>query len=149
MIEKSAIHQICVEHCTGRIESLRLEMASLRESAASDTKSSMGDKYETSREMAQIELNKLGTQLRETEHSLALCNSVQPAKNCDKAEAGAMIVTDKMTFYLLAPLGKMKTTQGDAMVISTVSPAGKAMLGKSRGDAFMVNGNSFVIREIY
>jgi hypothetical protein len=149
MIEKNAIHQTCVQYCTDRIDALRVEMASLRESAASDTKSSMGDKYETSREMAQIEINKLGLQLQQMNHSLLLLKSLNPQLKCTKVEAGALLHTDKQWFYLAAPLGKIAEQGTDIMVVSSQSPVGKAMLGKVEGDTFSVNGNPFKILEIY
>lgn len=149
MRDKPAIHQACVEQCQTRIASLQADMRSLRESAASDTKSSMGDKYETAREMAQIELNKLALQLRDAQHSLALFNAINPEKACDKAMSGALVVTDNMMFYLVAALGKIRVADTDVMAISVVSPAGKAMLGKRKGESFSVNGNPFRISGVY
>lgn len=149
MWDKSAIHHACVEQCQTRIASLQADMRSLRESAASDTKSSMGDKYETAREMAQMELNKLALQLQEAQHALALFNAVQPDRVCHEAGHGALVITDRMAFYLVAALGKIRVPAGDVMAISVVSPAGKAMLGKRKGESFSVNGNPFRISVVY
>ena len=53
-----------------KIEELKLSIASAKESRDNDTKSSAGDKYETGREMMQMEINKASAQL--AKHQLSL-----------------------------------------------------------------------------
>jgi transcription elongation GreA/GreB family factor len=57
-ITKLQIHQHCLQELKSRLQTATEAMASLRESVASDTKSSMGDKYETAREMALVQTSK-------------------------------------------------------------------------------------------
>ena len=50
-ITKEQVLQHCQEMIDGQIAELSNEIAKVEESAANETKSSMGDKYETGREM--------------------------------------------------------------------------------------------------
>ena len=139
-------------HCTSILEQKLLElnkgMQELRESAAADTKSSMGDKYETAREMAQQELSKLQDQEEKTKHLLLVLKSIDPNKICSKAEAGCLIQTNKMWFYLAAAIGKVQIDQDMVMVISMQSPFGAALIGKKSGEMVSVNGQGYRILQL-
>lgn len=113
-----------------------------------DTKSSMGDKYETTREMMQIELNKLGTQLREVQDMQLALKVIDPLKTCRVAESGALVQTNSHTFYIAAGLGKLQVNGSQVMVISKQSPMAKAMWQRQQGETFSLNGLAYQIVEI-
>ena len=58
-MRKNSIIQALLQELDERKASIEKDLAAIEESKNNDTKSSMGDKYETSREMAQAEWNKL------------------------------------------------------------------------------------------
>lgn len=142
---KPQIHQHCLHELKSRLQSATDAMASLRESVASDTKSSMGDKYETAREMAQQEQSKIGMQMTMLQQWQGIFARIQPAQTHCIAGIGALVVTNRGIFYLAAPMGKMVVEGKEIMVISPQSPAGKAMLGKKSGESFELNGTLFTI----
>lgn len=145
---KSNIHEHCLQELKNRLQSANEAMASLRESVAGDTKSSMGDKYETAREMAQQEQNKIGMQISMLQQWQGIFARIQSTQTHSIAGIGALIQTQNGTFYLAAPMGKVVVDGSDIMVISPQSPAGKAMLGKQCGDSFELNGNVFQIESV-
>lgn len=106
-----------------------------------DTKSSMGDKYETGREMLQQEINHLQLQLNEI---LRQCESLKGIADKPSAEAGrgALVQTGKGWFYIAVSLGEIRFQEHKIFVISAESPLAMAMLGKKQGDQFSVNGIS-------
>jgi hypothetical protein len=147
-VTKPQIHQHCLQELKSRLQTATEAMASLRESVASDTKSSMGDKYETAREMAQQEQNKIGMQMAMLQQWQDIFARIQPTQNLTVAGIGALVHTNRGAFYLAAPMGKMVVEGKEIMVISPQSPAGKAMLGKKSGESFDLNGTLFTIEAV-
>jgi hypothetical protein len=145
---KPQIHQHCLQELKSRLQTATEAMASLRESVASDTKSSMGDKYETAREMAQQEQNKIGMQMAMLQQWQGVFARIQPTQTHSIAGIGALVLTNRGAFYLTAPMGKVVVDGNEIMVISPQSPAGKAMLGKKSGDSFDLNGTLFTIESV-
>jgi len=148
MPTKPQIHWHCMQELKNRLQNTTEAMASLRQSVASDTKSSMGDKYETAREMAQQELEKIGRQVAMLQQWQGIFARIQPGQTLAFAGIGALIQTPNGTFYLAAPMGKMVVAENEIMVISPQSPAGKAMQGKKSGDSFELNGTIFQIESV-
>lgn len=120
----------------------------MADSAASDTKSSMGDKYETSREMINLEKGKIGEQLRNAQAMMLSLNSIDADSELMKVELGALVKTNIATYFLSAPLGQVKLDKEVIFCISLGSPIGQQMLGKSKGDTFQMAGRSQEILEI-
>lgn len=123
-------------------------MASLRESVAGDTKSSMGDKYETAREMAQQEIEKTSRQMAMLQQWQGVFAQTQPNLTLTVVGIGALIETNKGIFYMAAPMGKIVIENTEIMVISPQSPAGKVMLGRKTGESFTLNGTAFRIESV-
>lgn len=145
---KTVIHQHCLQELKARIQTATEAMASLRESVAADTKSSMGDKYETAREMAQQELEKISRQLAMLQQWQGIFARIKTGQPLDIAGIGALVQTNNGLFWLAAPMGKITIQNTDIMVISPQSPAGKSMLGKKVGDTFELNGTVFQILSV-
>lgn len=104
----------------------------------SDTKSSMGDKYETGREMLQQQINNLQIQLNEVMKQQAFLKSIV-AKPSQKVEKGAVVSTERGMFFISVSLGEMTLNDYKIMCISPESPLAKAMNGKSVNDVFTLN----------
>lgn len=104
----------------------------------SDTKSSMGDKYETGREMLQQQINNLQIQLNEVMKQQAFLKSIV-AKPSQKVEKGAVVSTERGVFFISVSLGEITLNDYKVMCISPESPLAKAMNGKSVNDVFTLN----------
>ena len=108
-----------------------------------DTKSSMGDKYETGREMLQQEINNLQMQLNEVlkqqDFLKTLSESPRMTKKFDKAEKGAIVKTEKGLFFISVSLGEIIFEHQKIICISPESPLAKAMNGKQKGETFSIN----------
>lgn len=113
-----------------------------------ETKSSMGDKYETTREMVQQEINNLQIQLNE---NLKAINSLKFI-NVNPHQIiglGSLVKTDKGLFYIAVSLGEIIFNEEKIFVISMESPLAKAMLGKLEGAEFSLNNSSQKILKIW
>ena len=103
-----------------------------------DTKSSMGDKYETGREMLQQEINNLQRQLNETLNQQAVLQKIT-AEPSEKVQNGALVKTNKGMFYVSASLGEIVLENQKIMTVSAESPLVKMMYGKKAGESFTIN----------
>ncbi|WEK71569.1 MAG: hypothetical protein P0Y62_08380 [Candidatus Chryseobacterium colombiense] len=113
-----------------------------------DTKSSMGDKYETGREMLQQEINNLQRQLNETLNQQALLQKITSEQSL-KVQNGALVKTDRGLFYVSVSVGEIMLDQQKIMTVSAESPLVKAMLGKKEKETFMINTVQQTIEKIW
>lgn len=113
-----------------------------------DTKSSMGDKYETGREMLQQEINNLQRQLNESLNQLSVIWKIS-AEPSDKVQTGALVKTDKGLFYVAVSAGEIISGSQKIMTVSAESPLVKAMLGKKSGEEFLINNIHQKITDIW
>jgi len=113
-----------------------------------DTKSSMGDKYETGREMLQQEINNLQRQLNETLIQQALLQKITSEPSL-KVQNGALVKTDKGLFYVSVSVGEIMLDQQKIMTVSAESPLVKAMSGKKEGEVFLMNNIQQLIEKIW
>lgn len=136
-MNKEELIKIIRQKLSEKIENFEKLIAETRASS-NDTKSSMGDKYETGREMLQQEINNLQVQLNEILKQKDFLKTVLPKPN-DKAEKGAIVQTEKGLFFISVSLGGIKVENEKIICISPESPLAQAMNGKQKGDAFTLN----------
>ena len=144
---KSELLEIIHQKISEKIQKLEQLIAETRASN-NDTKSSMGDKYETSREMLQQEINNLQIQLNEHLKSQKILININP--NPHKiVTLGSLVETEKGMFFIAISLGELSFNQEKMFVISAESPLAKAMNGKKTGESFVVNNLSQIIKNIW
>ncbi len=143
---KSELLEIIHQKISEKIQKLEQLIAETRASN-NDTKSSMGDKYETSREMLQQEINNLQIQMNEHLKSQQILKNINP--NPHKiVTLGSLVETEKGMFFIAISLGELSFNQEKIFVISAESPLAKAMNGKKVGDVFLINNSSQTIINI-
>ncbi|WP_379964682.1 hypothetical protein [Epilithonimonas sp. UC225_85] len=145
-MEKSNLLQLIRIKLFEKIENFEKLISETRASS-NDTKSSMGDKYETGREMLQQEINNLQVQLNEILKQKDSLKTILP-KPSEKAEKGAIVKTEKGLFFISVSLGEIKVENEKIICISPESPLAKAMNGKQKDEVFSLNGMSQAIVEI-
>ena len=115
--------------------------------SSNDTKSSMGDKYETGREMLQQEINNIQRQLNETLNQQSFLQKLN-TEACTKVQNGALVKTDKGFFYISVSAGEIVFENKKIMTISNESPLAKAMFGKKVKENFIINNTTQTIEKI-
>lgn len=130
-----------------KVEGLQKLIDEMR-SSNNDTKSSMGDKYETGREMLQQEINQLQGQLNQALELQRIADklSIQPSESI---ESSALANTNKGFFFFGISLGKMELDGKTLMCISMDAPLAKILAGKSIGNSITFNGMSFQLIDIF
>lgn len=145
---KQTIHKLSLQRISEKQTYLLQLIADAREASISDAKSSMGDKYETTREMMQAEIEKLTLQLQESRQQLLALKVIDPEKMHHAAENGALVHTNLGIFYIAAGLGKLETGKHTVMVISPTSPLFKSMHKLKKGDSFLLNQIRYTIESV-
>jgi len=130
-----------------KIQQLEKLIAETRASN-NDTKSSMGDKYETGREMLQQEINNLQVQLNEVLKQQDFLKTILP-KSSEKAEKGAIVKTERGLFFISVSLGEITFENQKIICISPESPLAKAMSGKQKNEVFSINNMNQKIENIW
>ncbi len=146
---KQKTHQACLTKVQDRIDSLKEELANLKESAASDTKSSMGDKYETSREMINLEKGKLTGQLGEAIEMITILKSFDVDSKGVKIGLGNLVITNISKFYLSVAIGPLDLEGQKVFAISPGSPLGRQLLNKADGEEVQFGSATHKIEAFY
>lgn len=146
-MNKSEILQIIRGKLSEKTDYLEHLISETR-AANNETKSSMGDKYETSREMVQQEINNLQVQLNENLkalNSLKLINTNQHSV----IGLGSLVETEKGFFYIAVSMGEIRFQEKKIFVISTESPLAKLLFGKKKGNEISLNNSKQTIQNIW
>lgn len=129
------------------MHALETDLMSLQSSLHNESKSSMGDKYETSREMISQEINKVQRQLNEwklNHHSIGAMDFSPTTK----IKTGSLVRSDNTWYFIMVSLGKINFNAVDVYCISPVSPVGQSLIGLQTGDTFQQQGKIQWIHEI-
>lgn len=132
-----------------KIESAKLAIQSAKESRDNETKSSVGDKYETGRAMMQMELEKNRIQLNK---ALSLKNELEQIdlqKKYKKVEFGSLVIVSNGNYLISIGIGKIKIEKNIYYSISLSSPIGKSLRNKKVGDKIEFKGKEISISEIF
>ena len=131
-----------------RIAEIKTAIASAKEARDTESKSSAGDKYETGRAMAQIELDKLQQQLQ---HNLSLKTEllkIDPLTVNHAVGFGTLVKTNTGNYFIAVALGKIILDQEPFYAISLASPIGQALKQAKTGDKVTFNGSTIEILSI-
>jgi transcription elongation GreA/GreB family factor len=145
---KSQLHALCLAYIEQRIATAQEALDMANSSANEEGKSSAGDKYETTREMLQQEIEKHSAALAEAIRQKQLLSQINPDKSSPKIQAGSLVITDKNNFYLAISAGSLMHGDKKFLAISPSSPIGIKMIDKTVGDTFAFNNTSYVIKEV-
>ena len=145
---KIKLYQHCVDYVNTRIHHIQVAMQAAQESINGETKSSAGDKHETSRAMAQLEQEKLSSQLKEAQKLQEILVGMNPNKSSSKAELGSLVITNSGNYYICISAGKIEIDNEVYFAVSMVSPIGKALLNAEELDSVEFNKQNILIKTL-
>jgi transcription elongation GreA/GreB family factor len=131
-----------------KIKELNSILNDAQEAANNETKSSAGDKHETGRAMAQLETEKLTTQLTEALKIEQTLQQINPNIVNQQISLGALVITNNGDFYLAAGLGKIEIDNTLYFVISTAAPVGQKLIGLTKNNSFTFNDKKYNIIDV-
>lgn len=118
------------------------------ESRDNETKSNVGDKYETTREMMQLEIEKNMVQLNKYELQKNELLKINPLRKNSKVEFGSLVFTSGGNYFISIGLGKIEIEQEAVYCISLISPIGKALQNKKAVEKISFQGKEIFISKI-
>lgn len=140
------------EHCCTLLQhkraTLQFSLQELQESAANETKSSAGDKFETSRAMLHIEQDQVRRQLAELASQEAVLKSIDPDKQSNFVATGSLVLMSKQYYFLSVALGKFAVDNQSIIVLSIQSPLGARLKGRHKGERIDLNGRELVVEDL-
>lgn len=145
---KKELYQLCIIQIHERIEALESNLKSIQEARNNETKSSVGDKYETGRAMMQMEEDKMKMQLSQANLINNTLQRIEPDFKSNQVEQGSLIITNQGNYYISVALGKMELNGETYFCISTKAPIVQKMRGKKKGEFFTLNGKEIEIKEV-
>ncbi len=148
MNSKEKVLQELIRLLNSRIDEIKNAITLLRESRDNESKSSAGDKYETGRAMAQIELDKLEQQLQNQNTLQTELLKIQPKVVSEKVSFGSLVNTSTGKYFISVGLGKIALDQEIIYAVSLASPIGQALMGTQQGDMITFNANSIQILNV-
>lgn len=146
---KSDLLQHVSQFLNSKIEFLQNDLEGLRTELSDNTKSTAGDKHETSRAMAQLEMEKLGKQHLETQKLIELANRLLNSPTAEHAQLGSLVLAGNQFYLLGLPLGKIDFEGKSIFCISLQSPVGQQLLKAKVNDVITLPMGKVRIDLIY
>jgi sortase (surface protein transpeptidase) len=115
-------------------------MNAAQESANGESKSSAGNKYETSRAMGQLDRDMHARMYQQTREERKMVERIDESIIFKKGALGAFISTSTGDFFLSVSIGQVNIDEKPIMIISPQSPIGALLMGKMVGDTFSFRG---------
>ena len=146
-IKKSIYRELIIRQ-NEKIKNLQLLIKSTTDSRNSDTKSSAGDKHETSRAKIQTEIDHYSKQLSISLNQLYQLDSIDISLKNNKAVFGSLVETNKAIFFISIGLGKIIIKSNEFFIISLDSPVGIIIKNKTINKSFQLRGVDYKIKNI-
>jgi len=147
-MDQFALRQRLFELLSTQVASQQQQLAEIETARNEETKSSAGDKYETSREMLQQAADQVQGQLDRTNDMRQHLKRLPHPSQCEHIQEGHLVTTDRGIYFLSVPYGKIKGLEQTVYALSVASPLGKLLLGKSTGDSVTFNQRSILVKDI-
>ncbi|MBD79852.1 MAG: hypothetical protein CL840_13135 [Crocinitomicaceae bacterium] len=145
---KKQVYNTCCQVILDKKGVLEAEMKSALDSGNEASKSSVGDKHETGRAMAQLAQENLSKQIHQLNKLQQAIDSINPQLTSKQVELGCLVRTNSMLVFIGVSLGEIKVKGHSIFAISMASPLGQAMKGKNQGEHFLFNGQHVEILEL-
>lgn len=123
-------------------------IAEVIESRDGETKSSMGDKYETGRAMAELELNKLRQQMAQSQKFKGAISQINTNVALKRVDFGALVETNCGKYFMSVAYGSINIQGEKIFCISLASPIGLALREKRHGETLNFQGREIKIIRI-
>lgn len=144
---KEKVVQYYIQSVSGKIQTLQKQQEDLLESLKHETKSTAGDKYETSRAMLHQEQENIASQLSVLFQQKAILESISLNENLatEKIQFGSLVTTSKGMIFIAAALGKIIVDNQTVFAVSPESPLGKMMMGKIVDAEISVQSATYIV----
>jgi transcription elongation GreA/GreB family factor len=145
---KNRLLDLAKEKVQIRLDEATKAMEAAQSAANEDTKSSAGDKFETSRAMAHNDYNLYKRQWHEAMNDWQLLEIINPENSNVLVSNGSLVKTDIGVFFFCISVGVVQIDNQKVMIASLTSPIGEALKGKKTGEKFEFREKQIGISEV-
>jgi hypothetical protein len=146
--DKEALYQKCVQMIENQIFLAQQGIENAQQAANEETKSSAGDKYETTRAMMQIEIENCSKRLAESQKLYNTLQNISFLKNYTSSISGSLLITTQGNYFLAVGIGKIEVQGNNYFVISPMSPIGALLQNKKVGEQVSFQNKKIEILQI-
>ena len=144
---KSVLLIKCREYVDSRIATAQQAKTDAQAAANEESKSSVGDKYETTRSMMHLEGEQAAYQLAEALKLRTLLDRL-PDTQSKKIVSGSLVITNVNKIFVSIGIGKVNVNGEEILVVASTSPLGKILMGRCKNDRVTFNDQSMTILEV-
>lgn len=146
---KAKVYQSALTLLNEKNRLLKEERNTMLEGILEETKSSAGDKFETSREMMTQDLMTLEIQIKQSKVDLDEIQRLQAIKEtAPTVQEGSMVKLGSDWFMLAVSIGQINVDDKKVYLLSKNSPLGQLILGKKKNDQVNFRGKNQLIEEL-
>ena len=146
-ISKTLVKDACIQKQQELIDSFKTREAELYD--ATYNRNAIDSQTE-SRQAAKTEiLEAMGNELEFVQKELTILNAIDFTEETNSIEAGAIVVTDKLTFFIAISCEKLEIEGQEFFGISINAPIYANMVGLQKGSSFEFNEKKYVIEDVY
>ncbi|HYG04389.1 MAG TPA: 3-oxoacyl-ACP synthase [Chryseosolibacter sp.] len=138
----------CRKYVAEKVEHLQQAIRDLQNAANEETKSSAGDKYETGRAMAQLEIEKLTVQLHKTLPLHQALDKVETRLKVDVIDHGSVVFTDGGNYFIAISAGVIIVNNDSYFAVGINAPIALALRGKKTGDVVDFNKKKLLVKNV-
>jgi transcription elongation GreA/GreB family factor len=142
---KQQLYFLCKAFCNNRLQNIQKIIEEIQESLTSETKSSAGDKHETGRAMLQLEREKAGNQLAETQKLQEALSKIDVTKTNNVIGLGSVVYTTQANYFIAISAGELKIDDQTFYAISANTPIGELLIGKQVDDVVSFRDQEFKV----
>jgi hypothetical protein len=139
----------CIDFIDVKYKTLQSEYRLYQESAANETKSTAGDKHDTSKSMMQLEQEKLGHQMDMLLKQKKILGNIDVNRISEKVEFGSVVETDQGNFFISISAKEFRFDDKSFIPVSIQSPLAMAMLNCVKGKQVKFNNKAYKIESIF
>ena len=120
-----------------------------QEAVKNEEKSSMGDKYETSRAMGHIDSDRASLQILEAKKQQAALQVLDADVLHDTVQNGSIIITDTILYFIAVAIGSRSFENHTVHIISPRAPVALKLMGLHAGDAIEFNSKPITLKKVF
>ncbi|CAN5179838.1 hypothetical protein BH23BAC2_BH23BAC2_05240 [soil metagenome] len=139
---KHTLTQACSDYVDARIARFNSTMKELEEALKPESRSCMGDKYETSRAMLHLEFEKLTGQVEQFTALRKTVNAIDSNSSHSIIAFGSIVKTSEAGYFLCIPAGEILVEGEKFYAVGINAPVAQAIMGKKKGERFVFNGKT-------
>lgn len=148
MEKKERLRDLALQQTDAQIAEIKKALSSVIEARNNETKSSVGDKFETGRAMLQNEERNIRTQLGKTKLTRALLAEIDVGRQMKRVAQGALVRCSTGSYFISVGIGKLLLDDDLYYAISLESPIGRRLMGKEAGDWIIFNKQRIQLLEV-